>query len=337
MKSNSGSALKANSRSDVKTNIGSVTKTRGGEAVKAKVHFIEDYHPLEKRKGHPRQKAADNDVESANFILYRYLNEIHKIPMIERAREAQLARLARDGDLEARNQLVLANLRFVVTVTRKYQSYGLSMMDLINEGNMGLIKAAERFNPDRGFHFISYAVWWIKQSVLYAIRQKSHLIRLPVNRTTELRRLGEAEISADLMHSTSAGMHSLAGMLDMKVKDLNHLVTMSRDLLSLDAPMGEGEDFSLGENIPDTSSNNQESSMEKDELREYIRTCLDHLSEQEKGVLRMRFGLEGTVVRSLQKIGKTLNLSKERIRQIEKKAIRKMRTCQCSQLMSAYL
>ncbi len=298
--------------------------------------FLKEVLPIEKiapQKG----KKTETDSDNNNSILHWYLNEIHKIPMLTREEELEVSLRARDGDQQARDHLVRANLRFVVTVARKYQSYGLSLMDLINEGNLGLIKAAERFNPDRGFHFISYAVWWIKQSVLFAIQQKSHLIRLPLNRTADLRRLEEAERFADNQEHRSTNYQSLASVLDMKLEDLNHLLTMSRDHLSLDAPIGEGEDFSLGDNIPDREGAAPDSRMEDLELKKDIEGCLTDLTNRERRVLSMRFGLGGGPVLSLQKVGKTIGLSKERIRQIEKKAIRKIRTGKFSQQLIAYL
>lgn len=288
-----------------------------------------------KETGRRTRKAASS--EGNDSILNWYLNEIHKIPMLDRAQEMEVARRAELGEQDARDLLVRSNLRFVVTVARRYQSYGLTMMDLINEGNMGLIKAAEKFNPDRGFHFISYAVWWIKQSILFAIQQKSHLIRLPLNRTAELRRLEEAERWIENQEGMESNLQSLAQILDMKPGDLNHLMTMSRDHLSLDAPMSDGEDYSLGENIEDAAAVMPEDDFENSDLKRDINDCLDDLTNRERKVLSMRFGLGGGPVLSLQKIGHSIGLSKERIRQIEKKAIRKIRTGKCGQDLMAYL
>lgn len=284
-----------------------------------------------------RSRRGSSSTEGNDSILNWYLNEIHKIPMLDRQQEMEVARRAEAGEQDARDLLVRSNLRFVVTVARRYQSYGLTMMDLINEGNMGLIKAAEKFNPDRGFHFISYAVWWIKQSILFAIQQKSHLIRLPLNRTAELRRLEEAERWIENQEGMENNLQSLAQVLDMKPEDLNHLMTMSRDHLSLDAPMSEGEDYSLGDNIEDAAAVMPEDDFENSDLKRDINDCLTGLTTRERKVLSLRFGLGGGPVLSLQKIGHTIGLSKERIRQIEKKAIRKIRTGKCGQDLMAYL
>ncbi len=291
-------------------------------------------------RSRPRGKRKDSEgsePEGNDSILNWYLNEIHKIPMLTREEEQEVARLARDGDQEARGLLVRSNLRFVVTVARKYQSYGLSLMDLINEGNLGLIKAAERFNPDRGFHFISYAVWWIKQSILFAIQQKSHLIRLPLNRTADLRRFEEIERWLGNQENVDSSLGNMAHMLEMKPEELNHLLNMSRDHLSLDAPMLEGEDSSLGDNIEDPDSVQPAVRVEDSDLRKDLEDSMNSLTKREKKVLSLRFGLGGYPVLSLQKIGKQIGLSKERIRQIEKKAIRKIRTGKYSQQLVSYL
>jgi len=293
--------------------------------------------PAKNRIHGKKERKSDDSPETTESILNWYLNEIHKIPMLTRDEELDVSRKAQTGDRIARDLLVRSNLRFVVTVARKYQSYGLSLMDLINEGNLGLIKAAERFNPERGFHFISYAVWWIKQAILFAIQQKSHLIRLPLNRTADLRRLEEAERFIDNQDDADSSIQALASVLDMKREDLAHLMTMSRDHLSLDAPMADGEDFSLGDNIQDESAIFPETQLEQSDLKKDIEECLTDLTTRERRVLSMRFGLGGNPVLSLQKIGKTIGLSKERIRQIEKKAIRKIRTGKFSQQLGAYL
>lgn len=293
-------------------------------------------HDKNKLQARPVRKKQRN-AESGDSILNWYLNEIHKVPMMDRETEARVAALAQAGDRAARDRLVQANLRFVVTVARKYQSYGLSLMDLINEGNMGLIRAAERFNPDRGYHFISYAVWWIKQAILFAIQQKAALIRLPLNRTADLRRIDEAEKWIENHEEVENNMNTLSEMLNMDSREIQHLMNMSRDYLSLDAPIGDGEDFSLGDNIMDENEDAPETRTENDDLKREIDESLESLTRREQNVLKLRFGLQGSPVLSLQKIGKRVGLSKERIRQIEKKAIRKIRTGSTGQKLLAYM
>lgn len=294
--------------------------------------------PLRDSKGKKKGvRGRAGEGEGNDSILNWYLNEIHKIPMLTREEEREVAGRASQGDEKARNALVRANLRFVVTVARKYQAYGLSMMDLINEGNLGLLKAAERFNPERGFHFISYAVWWIKQSILFAIQQKSHLIRLPLNRTADLRRMEEAERMIENQDGLENNITTLADVLDMRADDLGHLINISREHLSLDAPMQDGEDYTLGDNIEDPMIVRPDSEVELEELKKEILECMSELTNRERKVIYMRFGLDGGPVLSLQKIGKSIGLSKERIRQIEKKAIRKIRTGKYNQQLFSYL
>lgn len=292
--------------------------------------------PAPKKRAEPARRASQDPGES---LLSRYLEEIHRIPMLTREEELEVANRAATGDIGARDTLVKSNLRFVVTVARRYQSSGLSFMDLINEGNLGLIKAAERFNPERGFHFISYAVWWIKQSILFAIQQKAHLIRLPLNRTAELRRLEEAERILENQDEDNGEERSefLARMMGMKKEDMNHLLTMSRDHMSLDAPVASGEDYALSDNIEDTRIERPEHTLEDSDLKREIHESLEELTQRERKVLMMRFGLDGGPTQSLQKIGHSVGLSKERIRQIEKKAIRKIRTTPRNQRLLAYL
>lgn len=282
----------------------------------------------------PSEKKQETSNDS---ILNWYLNEIHKIPMLSREQEYEVSMRAQDGDEEARNTLVRSNLRFVVTVAKRYQSYGLTLMDLINEGNMGLIKAAERFNPERGFHFISYAVWWIRQSIKYAIQQKSSLIRLPLNRMADLKRIAEAEQWFENQDDQEASVENIAEYMNMTVSDVNLLLRMSKDHLSLDAPVADSEDFTLGENLADTKEAEQHDSLEFEQLKGELWKSLDQLTEREKKVVMLRFGLDGGQIFSLQKIGKMINLSKERVRQIEKKALRKIRTGVNSRQLGAFL
>lgn len=272
-------------------------------------------------------------------ILNWYLNEIHKIRMLTREEEYSVALKARDGDEEARNLLVRSNLRFVVTIAKRYQSHGLTMMDLINEGNLGLIKAAERFNPERGFHFISYAVWWIRQSIKYAIQQKASLIRLPLNRMADLKRIDEAEHWFENQDEMESSIENIADYMDMGVSELNHLIRMSKDHLSLDAPLspGDSEDFTLGENIQDTKGLEAHASLEFEQLKGELAKSLDQLGERERKVITLRFGMDGGPVFSLQRIGRMVGLSKERVRQIEKKALRKIRTGVNSRQLGAFL
>ncbi len=283
------------------------------------------------------KKKSEKEKNAHDSILNWYLNEIHKIPMLSREEEFETALKAMNGDEAARNKLVRANLRFVVSIAKKYQSFGLSLMDLINEGNVGLIRAAERFNPDRGYHFISYAVWWIRQSIKYAIQQKSQLIRLPINKIADLKRIDELEQWLENQTDFDLKKENIYEYFDKSSHEVNHLIQVSKDHLSLDAPMADTDDFSLVDGVKDQKMDSPIKNMEFEELKNELIKSLEQLTEREKKIIMLRFGLDGGPVYSLQKIGKMIGLSKERIRQIEKKALRKIRTGKNSKELSTFL
>ncbi|GIX40595.1 MAG: hypothetical protein KatS3mg129_0328 [Leptospiraceae bacterium] len=303
-------------------------------------HLEEEFQntiELEELEKERISKKSKKDKSINDSILNWYLNEIHKIPMLSREEEYETALKAMKGDESARNKLVRANLRFVVTIAKKYQSYGLTLMDLINEGNVGLIRAAERFNPERGYHFISYAVWWIRQSIKYAIQQKSQLIRLPLNKIADLRRIDEAEHWFENQNEIEGTIENIAEYVDKKPQEINHLLQVSKEHLSLDAPLVDSDDFALVDGVHDDKSESPSSNVEFEELRKEILKSLDQLTEREKKIIMLRFGLDGGPVYSLQKIGKMIGLSKERVRQIEKKALRKIRTGKNAKELSSFL
>jgi RNA polymerase primary sigma factor len=277
---------------------------------------------------------SDADTDSS---LAWYLDQINRIPLLSREEEDHYARRVREGDEDAKNVLVKSNLRFVVSIAKKYQTSGISLLDLINEGNMGLIKAAERFDPDKGFHFISYAVWWIRQAIILAISQKTSLIRIPLNRTADLQRIEEVQKSLEHKLGRAPSPSEIAEDIDMDDEEINHLRNISQDFISLDATTGDGDDTTILSLVEDKRTDAPDKKMLDESLHDALVSVLNTLTEAEREILKMRFGLDGIKPMSLQQIGEKFNLSKERIRQIEKKAIRRLRHPSRSQKLKSFL
>ena len=267
-------------------------------------------------------------MNSDDNILSMYLKEINKIPLLTREEEIELATKAAQGDKAAKDKIVQANLRFVVNVAKKYQNHGLDLVDLISEGNIGLMTAIERFDVSKGYHFISYAVWWIRQAILKAICEKSRMIRLPLNRANELVQIEQARKSITADKSEEEEMTQVAEMLGMSNQLVRDLINISRDMVSLDAPMGNSDDsaVSLGDNTVDTRYQSPEDEAMESVMQDELENALATLSMKEAQILRYRFGLSGNKTMSLKEVGDKFNLTKERIRQIEKKAIRRLQT-----------
>ena len=258
-------------------------------------------------------------------ILSIYLKEINKIPLLTREEEDLYARQAAQGNKLAKEKLVKANLRFVVNVAKKYQNQGLQLADLISEGNIGLLHAIERYDVDKGYHFISYAVWWIRQAILKAICEKSRPIRLPLNRANELVQIEKAK--KIINESLNEGQEELeiAKMLNMEPDHVRDLISVSRDLVSLDAPLyDDSESASLIDNVNGNAFKSPEDSIIELALRDDINRVLDSLSDKEKRIIELRFGLNNQKPLSLKEIGDLFNLTKERIRQIEKAVIKRL-------------
>lgn len=254
-----------------------------------------------------------------------YLEEINKIPLLSREEEDRLARLATAGDQAAKDKLIVSNLRFVVQVSKKYQKYGISLLDLINEGNMGLIKAAERFDPNMGFHFISYAVWWIRQAIILAINQKAAMIRLPMNRTIDLSRIEKVQKELEHELGEEPTLAQIADRVDMPESEVQWLKQISSDYVSLDAPLGGESENTQMSLVPDNKYESPESTVMSGALRESLNTILGELTPSEREIIEYRFGLNGKVRLSLTQAGKRFKLSKERVRQIEKLTLLKLR------------
>ena len=263
-----------------------------------------------------------NDKETLNI----YLKEINRIPLLTRDEENELAAKAAAGDKAAKEKIVNANLRFVVKVAKNYQNQGLDLIDLISEGNIGLLNAIERFDVSKGFHFISYAVWWIRQSILKAICEKSRMIRIPLNRCNELVQIDKARKLVACKNNEEQEVMEIGKMLGMDETHIREMMNLSREMISLDAELsGEGEKTRVvGDLLVDTSSVSPEEHAINESMKDDINQVLDTLRPNEAKVLRLRYGLDGDKPMSLKEVGVVCNLTKERIRQIEKKAIVRM-------------
>ena len=256
-------------------------------------------------------------------VLTMYLKEINKVPLLTREEEVELSQKAKNGDKASRDKIIKANLRFVVRVAKKYQNHGLDLTDLISEGNIGLITAIEKFEPSRGYHFISYAVWWINQSILKALSEKSRAIRLPLNRANELVRI---EYASNLINGTlseAEEVEQIADMLNMQQSKVRELLAISNGMVSLDskASSKDSDNTVVGDYFEDETYEKPEEATVSHALTEDMNNLLDTLKPNEAKVLRLRYGLGGYKPMSLQEIGEQCNLTKERVRQIEKKAI----------------
>ena len=255
-----------------------------------------------------------------------YLREIKEIPLLTREEEVQVAIGAKGGSKEAKDKLIVANLRFVVNVAKHYHNNSLSLSDLISEGNLGLITAVDKFDVDKGYHFISYAVWWIRQSILKAIYEKTRMIRLPLNRANELVQIEKAKKEIEKYKESEAGIEEIADYLDIDKSRVTELINASKDIVSLETPLSSENDANtISDLIKDSKGENPERVIINRKLEESIEEVLSTLSEKESKVIKYRFGLEGERPQSLKEIGDKYNLTKERIRQIEKKALSRLR------------
>lgn len=265
------------------------------------------------------------DSISDENVLALYLKQISKIPLLSREEEERYAALAASGDKEAKDILVKSNLRFVVNVAKKFQNQGVPLTDLISEGNIGLMTAVEKFDVTKGFHFISYAVWWIRQAILKAICEKSRMIRLPLNRANEIVQIEKAKKALHGSYSEEEEIEKISEMLNMEKSHVREMIDITRDMVSLDLPVFDERDSStLGDFVEDSTYQLPENYVINENLKCEIDKVLDTLSEKEADVIRYRFGLNGLSPKSLKEIGEIYSLTKERIRQIEKKAIKRL-------------
>jgi len=271
--------------------------------------------------------------------LDKYLQEIGRVDLITAEEEVELAKRIQAGDKVALERLTKANLRFVVSVAKQYQNQGLSLPDLINEGNVGLIKAAKRFDEKRGFKFISYAVWWIRQSILQALAEQARIVRLPLNKIGTINKINRAfsELEQRLERPPSAD--ELAEFLDVSVEDVRQSVQNTGRHVSMDAPLIDGDESSssMYDVLPNDSLPTPEKNLMLDSLRKEIERSLSTLTLREGDVLRLYFGLSGTQPLTLEEIGDRFDLTRERVRQIKEKAIRRLKHTSRSRMLKSYL
>ena len=272
--------------------------------------------------------------ESAS--LDKYLQEIGKEDLITVEEEVELAQRIRKGDQEALEKLTKANLRFVVSVAKQYQNQGLSLPDLINEGNLGLIKAAEKFDETRGFKFISYAVWWIRQSILQALAEQSRIVRLPLNQVGSLNKINKAFARFEQEHERVPSPEELAQELELPREKVTDTLRVAGRHISVDAPFADGEDNSLLDVLVNPDSPNADRGLINESLATEVGRALETLTERERDIIRYFFGI-GCSERTLEEIGEKFDLTRERVRQIKEKAIRRLRNSSRSSLLKSYL
>ena len=269
--------------------------------------------------------------------LDKYLQEIGKVDLITAEEEVELAQKIKAGNQFALEKLTKANLRFVVSVAKQYQNQGLTLPDLINEGNLGLIKAAQRFDDTRGFKFISYAVWWIRQSILQALAEQSRIVRLPLNKIGSINKINKTYAFLEQAHERAPSAEEIAKELDMTISDVKESLKNSGRHVSMDAPLVEGEDSNLYDVLNSGESPNPDKLLLHESLRTEIERALETLTPREADVVRLYFGLGSHHAMTLEEIGETFDLTRERVRQIKEKAIRRLKHTSRSKILKTYL
>ena len=284
-------------------------------------------------------KIATQITNRDSQAVEKYLQDISRLPMINAEEETVLAQKIRGGDTAeakaALEKMVKSNLRFVVSVAKQYQHQGLTLSDLINEGNLGLIKAAQRFDETKGFKFISYAVWWIRQSILQALAEQGRLVRLPQNKIGTYNKANKAMMAFEQENEREPSVEELAGILEMSENDIASIIVTNVRHTSLDAPVHEAEDLSMGDLL--TAANDTDENVIQDSLREEIRRILKSLSPRESEIVTAYFGLEGSDGPTIEQIGEKYDLTKERIRQIKERAIKRLQKTRYSKSLKSYL
>lgn len=286
-----------------------------------------------------RQLKITNKITTRESLaLDKYLNDIGKITMLSVEEEAQLARRIREGDNDALERLTSANLRFVVSVAKQYQNQGLSLIDLINEGNVGLMKAARRFDETKGFKFISYAVWWIRQSILQSIVEHSRIVRLPLNKVGSYNKVNEAFLSFVQEFEREPTHEELADILEMSPKEIGNMLRGNNRHVSFDAPIsGEDGDSTMLDVIPSGENSSPDNHLMEQSLKEEVAHGLAMLSDREVQVIEAYYGLNGNKPLTLEEIGENYGLTRERVRQIKERAIRRLRKSYNRNNLKSYL
>jgi RNA polymerase primary sigma factor len=287
--------------------------------------------------GSHHMPAATKKSSYEEGSLDQYLRDISQYPLINREEEVRLAQLIRKDDQEALDKLVRSNLRFVVSVAKKYQNQGVSLSDLINEGNLGLIRAAHKFDETKGIKFISYAVWWIRQAILQALAEQSRIVRVPLNRAGTLHRIGK-RASALLQELGREATHAeIAEGMEITEEEVAKTMAISQTHLSLDAPLTPGEDNKLLDYLPDNQNPTPDEQTFEKALTDSIEEALSHLKEREAKILRLYFGLDDEEPMTLEQIGALLGITRERVRQIKEKALSRLRHVSRARALESYL
>ena len=282
-------------------------------------------------------KIAKQVTNRESKSLDKYLQDISKIDLITAEEEVELAQKIKRGDQRALEKLVNANLRFVVSVAKQYQNQGLTLPDLINEGNFGLVKAAQRFDETRGFKFISYAVWWIRQSILQALAEQSRVVRLPLNKIGSINKIKKTFSYLEQAHERPPSAEEIAEELGLSISEVKQSLKNAGKHISMDAPFAKGEDSNLYDVISASETPMPDSELVKESIREEIGRVLETLSEREADVVKLYYGIGQSSTMTLDEIGNTFDLTRERVRQIREKAIRKLRKSAKSDLIQSFI
>jgi RNA polymerase primary sigma factor len=269
--------------------------------------------------------------------LDKYLHEIGKVDLITAEEEVELARRIKQGDTKALERLIKANLRFVVSVSKQYQNQGLSLPDLINEGNLGLIKAAQRFDETRGFKFISYAVWWIRQSILQALAEQARIVRLPLNKIGSINKINKTLSDLEQKYEREPSILEVAQALELAPEDVKESIRTSGRHVSMDAPLSQDEEGNMYDVLLNSDTPSPDRGLLTDSLRKEIERALSTLTQREANIIRLYFGLNGKHQHTLEEIGEEFGLTRERVRQIKEKAIKRLKQTTRCKILRTYL